>query len=163
GHANGQFPRPDLAERLERVLKVTQPDLVIACYGINCGIYQPLDPERFERYQEGIRRLKSQVEEAGATLVLITPPFFDDARAPRGFSYNAVLDEYSDWLLERRKEGWLVVDLHGPMAREVARRRMSDPEFTLQPDGVHPNAAGYWFVARQLIGWFGDAAAANAE
>ena len=28
GHAGGQFPRPDLAERLTRVLNATQPDLV---------------------------------------------------------------------------------------------------------------------------------------
>ena len=43
GHAGGKFPRPDLAERLDRVLRVARPDLVIACYGMNCGIYQPLD------------------------------------------------------------------------------------------------------------------------
>ena len=46
GHAGGQFPRPDLHERLDRVLRLTKPDLVIACYGINCGIYQPFDEGR---------------------------------------------------------------------------------------------------------------------
>src|SRR5688500_7174596 len=43
GHAGGAFPRPDLAERLERVLKTAKPDLVFACYGMNCGIYEPFD------------------------------------------------------------------------------------------------------------------------
>ena len=38
GHADGAFPRPDLHERLERVLKQTQPDLVFANYGMNDGI-----------------------------------------------------------------------------------------------------------------------------
>jgi hypothetical protein len=65
GHAGGQFPRPDLAERLKWVLAITKPDLVIACYGINCAIYEPFDEERFQKYQEGIQRLKSQVESAG--------------------------------------------------------------------------------------------------
>ena len=46
GHADGKSPRPDLAERLDRVLRVSRPDLVIACYGMNCGIYQPLDEQR---------------------------------------------------------------------------------------------------------------------
>ena len=39
GHAGGKFPRPDLHERLDRVLATTKPELVIACYGMNCGIY----------------------------------------------------------------------------------------------------------------------------
>jgi len=163
GHAGGQFPRPDLAERLDRVLAATKPDLVFACYGINCGIYQPLDDERFGRYQEGFRRLKERVEENKATLVVVTPPFYDDQRGKKPFSYNAVLDRYSQWLLDQREQGWLVVDLHGPMTAEVLRRRKDDPEFTFQPDAVHPNAEGHWFMASQLIRWFGDQASARAE
>lgn len=163
GHAGGAFPRPDLHERLQRVLKLTKPDLVIACYGINCGIYEPFDDERFERYQQGIEKLKERVEAAGAHLILVTPPYYDDKRAPKPFSYNAVLDRYSDWLLGQRKAGWQVIDLHGPMSREVARRRAADPEFTFQPDGVHPNDAGQWFVAQQLIRFFGDEEAAEKE
>lgn len=163
GHAGGRFPRPDLAERLDRVLALARPDLVFACYGINCGIYEPLDDGRFRRYREGIEQLKRKVEAAGATLVLITPPSYDDQRKKGPFSYNAVLDHYADWLLARRTDGWLVVDLHGPMTAELARRRQADPDFTFQPDAVHPNDEGHWFMARQLIRWFGDAEAAGAE
>ena len=163
GHAGGKFPRPDLAERLDRVLAITHPDLVFACYGINCGIYQPFDEERFSRYQYGVRTLKQKVEAAGATLVLITPPAYDDQRARKPFSYNAVLDRYAEWLLSQRKQGWLVVNLHGPMTAEVAERRITNPEFTFQPDAVHPNSAGHWFMASQLIRWFGDEQAANAD
>lgn len=162
GHAGGAFPRPDLAERLDRVLAATKPDLVVACYGINCGIYEPFDKGRFERYQQGIKRLKAAVEKVGSKFIVVTPPFYDDKRAPKSFSYNAVLDRYSDWLIGQRTEGWQVVDLHGPMTREVQKRRADKPEFTFQPDGVHPNEEGYWFVARQLIQWFGDERAAAA-
>ncbi len=162
GHAGGKFPRPDLAERLDRVLDLAKPDLVVACYGINCGIYEPFSEERFAKYQDGMKRLKARVEKTGATLILVTPPFYDDQRSPRAFSYNAVLDRYSDWLVGQRKEGWLVIDLHGPMTRFVAEKRKSDPKFTLQPDGVHPNDDGHWFIAQQLIAGFGDEAAAKA-
>jgi lysophospholipase L1-like esterase len=163
GHAGGQFPRPDLAERLDRVLKETKPDLVFACYGINCGIYQPFDEERFAKYQKGIANLKEQVEAAGAQLVLITPPLYDDARAKGKFSYNEVLDCYSAWLVSQREGEWNVVDLHSAMAQAVADRRKTSPEFTFQPDAVHPNAEGQWFMATQLIAWCGDDRAAAAK
>jgi lysophospholipase L1-like esterase len=163
GHAGGRFPRPDLAERLDRVLQATRPNLVVACYGINCGIYEPFDAARFARYQAGIQNLRERVARAGSRLVHITPPFYDDARAKKPFSYNAVLDRYSDWLLAQREMGWNVIDLHGPMTRYVTQRRLSEPEFTVQPDAVHPNAAGHWFIAQQVIRGFGDEQAAGAE
>lgn len=152
GHAGGKFPRPDLAERIDRVLATTKPDLVFACYGINCGIYQPFAEERLQRYQAGYRQLKQKVEAAGAKLIIITPPFYDDLRSPKaGFSYNEVLDKYSAWLISQRDQGWIVIDLHTPMTAEVRKRRESDPKFTLQPDGVHPNSDGHWSIARHLI------------
>ena len=163
GHAGGKFPRPDLAERLDRVLKAVQPDLVIACYGINCGIYLPFDESRFGKYQGGMKQLKATVEKAGAKFVVMTPPFYDDVRAPKNFSYNDVLDRFSDWLIGQRKEGWTVIDLHGPMTKAVRERRSTEPQFTVQPDGVHPNDAGHWFIAQQLIKWAGDEKSAAAE
>lgn len=162
GHAGGQFPRPDLAERLNRVLQTARPDLVIACYGINCGIYLPFDAERFAKYQQGLRNLKVAVEKTGARLILVTPPFFDGQRANKPY-YNDVLGRYSKWLLDRGADGWLVIDLHTAMTQEIARRRATQPEFTFQPDSVHPNEAGHWFMAQQIIRWFGDAKAAAAE
>lgn len=162
GHAGGQFPRPDLHERLDRVLRLTKPDLVIACYGINCGIYQPFDEGRFARYQQGIERLQQQVTQAGAKIVFLTPPFYDDQRAGSSWSYNGVLDQYSRWLVSQRERGWLVLDLHQRMTEEVRRRREADPGFTFQPDGVHPDEAGHWFIASQLILWLGDREASQA-
>lgn len=163
GHAGGKFPRPDLAERLARVLKLAKPDLVFACYGINCGIYKPFDEARFARYQAGMRELKKQVEAAGATLVIITPPTYDDQRGKQAFSYNGVLDRYSDWLLAQREQGWNVIDLHGPMTAALAKQRESNPAFTFQPDAVHPNESGHWFMAQVLIRASGDSKAADAE
>jgi lysophospholipase L1-like esterase len=163
GHAGGKFPRPDVAERLARVLQATKPDLVFACYGINCGIYQPLDEQRFAKFQQGYAKLKDAVEAAGATLVVITPPTFDDQRAKKEFSYNEVLDRYSAWLVAQRAQGWNVIDLHTAMTRELAERRKASPHFTFQPDAVHPNDAGHWFMASQLIAWCGDDRAAAAK
>ena len=157
GHAGGKFPRPDLFERLDRVLALAKPDLVFACYGMNCGIYLPFDGERFAKYQEGWKKLKTKVEAAGGKLIIITPPFYDDLRSPKqDFKYNAVLDLYSQWLVSLRESGWTVIDLHSAMTAVVKKQRETDPKFTLQPDGVHPSADGHWVMAQQLIAALGD-------
>ena len=58
GHAGGAFPRPDLHERLDRVLEKTKPDLLVACYGMNDGIYYPFSEDRFAKYKEGMLFLR---------------------------------------------------------------------------------------------------------
>ncbi|MFM8892441.1 MAG: family 16 glycoside hydrolase [Planctomycetia bacterium] len=167
GHANGTFPRPHLAERLERVLRVTRPDLVIACYGMNCGIYLPLDENRFARFQQGMQQLHDAVEKAGAGVIHLTPPVYDqrpDKPGPaRETDYDAVLDAYSRWLVGKRADGWMVIDVHGPMKAALAAARAKDPAAVFAADAVHPNDAGSWAIAQAVLAALGDAKAAAAE
>lgn len=171
GHAGGQFPRPDVHERLERVLSQAKPDLVVACYGMNCGMYYPLSDERFEKYQDGMRRLRKAAEAAGAKVLHVTPPVFDaepiKARTlPEGrdtypapfVGYDQVLTKYSEWLLARRADGWDVVDVHGPMSQHLAKMREKDPSYKLAGDGVHPSVAGHWIIAQPLLAHWGFSA-----
>jgi lysophospholipase L1-like esterase len=167
GHAGGQFPRPCLHERLDRVLAKTKPDLVVACYGMNDGIYYPFGEDRFRKFQEGIVRLADRVAAAKAALVLVTPPTFDPVplggrTLPLGKDeyrqpyegYDDVLGRYADWLLEKRKAGWQVAHLHGPMAAHLAIRRRQTPAYCLAGDGVHAGAVGHWLMAQQvLLAW----------
>lgn len=165
GHAGGRFPRPDLHERLGRVLQKTKPELVFACYGMNDGIYQPLDELRFAKFREGTERLHEQAEKAGAKIVHLTPPPFDGKRFPGGdgAKYDAVLAQYSRWLLGRRADGWDVVDLHGPMGDYVTARRQEVPGFALAGDGIHPGDLGHWLMARQVLLHLGAADVADAD
>ena len=169
GHAGGKFPRPELRERLDRVLSRAKPDLVVACYGMNDGIYYPFGEERFEKYQEGLRLLRDRAEAVHAKVLHLTPPVFDPVpikakTLPAGLAeytqpyegYDEVLGRYSDWLLARRADGWDVVDVHGPMKKLLADERGRDPNFRLAGDGVHINSTGHWVIAREiLIHWVG--------
>jgi lysophospholipase L1-like esterase len=151
GHAGGEFPRPDLHERLARVLKQTRPDLVFACYGMNDGIYLPFNEERFSKFKQGMTWLHEQVLNAGAGIVHVTPPTFDEVKGGHP-GYSAVLQDYSKWLLaQRTAASWDVVDLHGPMDSDLAERRKHDPGFAYAADGVHPNDLGHWIIARQIL------------
>jgi len=151
GHAGGQFPRPDLHERLARVLKETRPDLIFACYGMNDGIYLPLNEERFAKFREGMGRLHRQVTKAGAMIIHVTPPTFDEVKGGHA-GYSAVLGKYSEWLLgQRTLAGWDVVDLHGPMDAYLAHRRKAEPDFAYAADGVHANEVGHWIIAKNIL------------
>lgn len=164
GHAGGQFPRPTVHERLDRVLAKARPDLIVACYGMNCGMYYPFSEERFAKYREGMELLRKKAAAIGAKVVHITPPVFDPmpikARLlPAGLpeykqpfaGYNTVLDRYSEWLVGQRAQGWTVFDPHFPMAKFIAAERERDPAFKLAGDGVHINAAGHWLIAREVL------------
>ena len=155
GHAGGRFPRPDLHERLERVMEKAKPDLIIACYGMNCGIYKPLDEERFKPYRDGQIKLREVAKKHGAEVLHVTPPIFDN-RGKAGFDYDEVLTAYSKWLVEQRKEGWHVADLHSEMRAKVDAEKAKDPKFTAQRDRIHPNGPGHWMMTRSPIAYSGD-------
>lgn len=149
-HMKHGFPRPDLHERLSRVLERTKPDVVFACYGMNDGIYMPFDEERFQKYKEGMIWLRAQVEKTGSKMIHVTPPIYDEVKGEQR-DYNLVLNCYSNWLLEQRSAGWEVVDVHGPMDCNLALERKRNPDFAYADDGVHPGSAGHWVIAKQIL------------
>lgn len=148
GHAGGAFPRPCLDERLGRVLQEFKPSHVIACYGMNDGIYQPEDKARTDAFRKGAEKLKADVEKAGARMVFITPPLFKaDKPAEDAQHYDAVLDSYADWLNGRTKAGWQVIDIRPHLKESVAREKKTNPAFVYAGDDIHPGDAGHRFIA----------------
>ena len=137
------YPRPNVHDRLDAVLAKTRPDLVVACYGMNDGIYYPFDAERFAKYQAGYRKLIADCEKAGAKVVLMTPSPFDPkplkdkvlAKGAEKYSWlkpyadydDDVLKRYSEWLVTYRDKGYLVVDAHTAMRAHLDRMRKIRP------------------------------------
>ncbi|MEY2877739.1 MAG: hypothetical protein RLZZ15_119 [Verrucomicrobiota bacterium] len=154
GHAGGKFPRPDLHERLARVLAQTKPDPIFACYGMNDGIYQPLAEERFAKFRDGITRLHEAATHAGARIIHVTPPVFDELHG-KFPGYDGVLARYAEWLVSQRAAGWTVIDLHTAMRAALDERRRADPKFTFARDSVHPDDAGHWIMARAILAGLG--------
>jgi lysophospholipase L1-like esterase len=150
-HANGAFPRPCLFERLGRLLERVKPEVVFACYGMNDGIYLPLDPERFAAFRDGVTKLIEQCRAAGVQeIFLITPPIYDLAAKAGEFNYDSVLTEYAAWEKTLKMPGVHVIDLHSAMRR--ARDARTEP---FSKDRVHPGDEGHLLIARTVLATLG--------
>ena len=154
------FPRPFIGDRIDRSLALTKPDLLFVCYGMNDASALPEGPEGLRRYSEAITRIRETALRTGAKrVVFCTAPVYDPVKpiAPDQNPHERNLVTYRDWLLSKRAEGWDVVDIHGPMRRDLDEARKTNPTFRLQPDGVHPDRAGHWVMAREILAQFFNA------
>lgn len=162
------FPRPTVQERIDRVLEKLKPDVVVACYGMNDGIYHPFSEDRFKRYQSGIKELITKVKKTGAKLILLTPPPFDplpmqkkqklvdkDSKQFAWFliykDYDAVLEKYSQWIMTLSDEVDALIDIRTPVLEFQTAQRKKNPEFTMSGDGVHFNKTCHRIIAKTLV------------
>jgi len=163
------FPRPNVMERLDRALEKTKPDVVVACYGMNDGIYHPFDKTRFEAYQNGINAIIKKVDRAGAKLILLTPPPFDPMPGrlagklvpadAKEFSWKTiyenydseVLKRYAEWILAQRSRVLSVVDTHTTVSDYVAQKRKTEPGFAFSKDGVHFDKLGHRVFTQAIL------------
>jgi lysophospholipase L1-like esterase len=161
------FPRPCVQERLQHALDMVKPQVVVACYGMNDGIYHPQSAERMQAFEHGIDKLIAAAHAVGAQVVLLTPPQFDAlpvrekvvpaSAADFGFmapyaGYDDVLADYARWEMQLPKSEATVIDLHEPMDAYIAKQRAKEPDFTFaKKDGIHPNAAGHLLMAQILL------------
>jgi lysophospholipase L1-like esterase len=162
------FPRPNVHERLERALAAVKPDVVVACYGMNDGIYFPFSESRFQQYQDGINLLIEKVHSSGAKLVLLTPPPFDalplrdagkllpDGRDDYAWfaiyeNYDQVIAKYGQWLMQQKDRVEMVVDLHTPITEFWNSQRKTNPKFTVAADGVHCDTNGHRSIAEVVL------------
>ena len=150
-HAGGRFPRPCLFERLGRLLEKARPEIVIACYGMNDGIYMPLDEERFTAFKKGVHQLIEDCRMAGVNQIfLVTPPIYDLPPGTEGFNYDSVLTAYGEWEKTLNNEAVRVIDLHTPMSKARVER---DAPFSR--DRVHPGEEGHWLMAQVILDGIG--------
>ena len=156
-----------MLERIDRVLDKANPDIVIACYGMNDGIYHPYSDERAKAYYDGMNMLISKCKASGAKVVIITPPAFD-AKSAKGIvpadaklfgyktpyeGYNDVLVRYGKWISER--DDIIVIDVNPPLAKWLQEKHGQDAGFR-SGDGVHPNKVGYMGLAIAILGGMGE-------
>ena len=149
------FGRPQLSERLARVLTAAKPDVLIACYGMNDGDNLPPGEAGTKRFAAAASHLRDAAMKAGVKrVVLCTPPVFDVKAKNGNPQHEENIQSYASWLLTKKAEGWEVVDIHGPMRRALDEARAKDPTFKFSGDGVHPGREGHWLMASSILTQF---------
>lgn len=161
------YPRPNVHERLERALAKVEPDVVVACYGMNDGIYAPFSEARLAKYQDGLLKLVSRCREGGLRVYLVTSPPFDPdpvrkiLRTPNAtefgwtgpyFKYEEeVLARYGAWVKTLEGVGFTAIDAHSPILAHLAKARREGEDYRLAGDGVHLDASGHWLIAQAIL------------
>lgn len=151
----------DALQRLQADVTDFKPKYVSILLGMNDGRYQPFNREIFEKYQRDMNEVVTQLMEAGAAPILMSPTMFDSraaslGRRPRSpemlAEYNSVLAYFGRWLQHQATEsGTAYVDMYGPLNRITLEQRKEDAEFTLIRDAVHPDAPGQVVMALAMI------------
>ncbi len=164
------WPRPDVHERIGRIIDKLEFDWAVVCYGVNDGIYHPFDKGRFEAFKGGVTRLANKLAEGGAKVILVSPIPFDAGSVdpaqllPAGGGdygfrtpyrdYNQVMLRYADWVESFGGPAEIKVNITRPVTDAIADRRAREPGFKTG-DGVHPNAEGSLLIAKVLLEAFG--------
>ena len=172
--------RPCLFTRLDKELADAKPKWVVACYGINDGIYHPFSDQRFAAYQAGVAILIKKVQASGARLVLLTaPPYAKpgpefprgtsaveaakllakanaDAVAeadkdPRKFGYTSPYAYYDDVMAHYAK--WLLAlnGRHDVHVIDLRQPMLARLQETHDGDPIHPNQVGHELMAKAFL------------
>ena len=167
--------RPNIHDRLDRALQLTSPDWVFVCYGMNDGIYHPVEPRIVQAYRDGLDSLIAKIHASGARVILVTPPSFDpesptvrkrlaEATDDEPYGYRRPFEKY-DQTLERLSEVVQsmadrpgvdrVIDLHRATDAYLLAAKQHDPAY-VYGDGVHPPVDGHLVIAAALLQGLGE-------
>jgi len=185
--------RPCLFARLDKELADAKPDWVVACYGINDGIYHPYNEKRFAAYQAGVVTLIKKVQASGARLVLLTAPPYakpgpefpkgtsaaeadkllakanaeaesEAEKNPRKFGYMSPYAYYDNVMAQYAT--WLLTlnGLNDVHVVDLRAPMLSSLEKTHDGDPIHPNETGHGIMAKAFLAeWPAISAAAGKQ
>lgn len=156
----------DALARFEDDVAAFEPDFVTILLGMNDGQYEPYNDETFTTYRNGMTDILERLKKTGAESAALSPTMFDHHQLAlqqknpdfrfgnREFfdNYNSLMGYYSGWLREeanQRKTPF--VNFWGALNDFTSAARLTEPDFTLVEDAIHPGAAGQFIMAFEIL------------
>lgn len=147
-------PRPYLFDRIDGLLENVAVDIVMFCYGINCGIYGEPSQRLFDSYKIGVLSFLEKAKAKNIKALLLTPPPLTLETVPVEIDIEAeftwlnpypkydkeVLQEFKKTILAIEHEALIAcIDIHTPLLKNQAACYANDP--------IHPNTNGHQLIA----------------
>jgi lysophospholipase L1-like esterase len=160
----------DVLARFDDDIAAFKPTIATVLLGMNDGSYKDFDAAVFKTYSTDMLKLMDKLDALKCQVILMSPTMFDHkawakriqekpeyAKGRDPSNYNAVLAYYGKWLQEvAQQRGYRFVDLYGPLNTFTVAQRQSNPDFTLVPDAIHPEADGQFVMAYNLLRQCGE-------
>lgn len=144
--------------RLARDVLAYEPTVLTVMLGMNDGRVRPFDPQAFDAYTTGYRRIVDTVKgrRPGVRITLLHPSPYDDVTRPPDFAggYNDVLVRYGAFVRELAASHALeVADLNAPVVKVLSRAHAADPAAArrLIRDRIHPGPQVTLVMAQALL------------
>jgi len=153
--------------RFDRDVAAFEPKYVTILLGMNDGSYRRFEQDIFDAYERDMAGLMDRLTKLGATTIAMGPSMYDSrvarTKPPRWLKdqeqvkqatryYNAVLAFYGTWLRDEAiHRGMGYVDMIAPLSGHTTQTRLKEPDFTVIPDAVHPDANGQAIMAFSLL------------
>lgn len=160
------FPRPNVNDRMEGILKTFEPDFAIIMYGMNDAIYKPFVEENAKQFREGLDKVIKALKQRSIAVKLCTPPCFDKHSSRSKLlsreeslsgmegiyiDYNDTLKQYADIIKsEYASRVDCIIDVYTATNDYIAARRQTNPNYN-SGDGVHPNLEVNYVMANCVL------------
>jgi lysophospholipase L1-like esterase len=151
-------PRPYLFSRLDHELSRQKIDVMLFCYGINCGIYGKPSQKLFDSFKIGVLSFLEKAKAKNIKAILLTPPPLTLETVPikintdKAFTWlnpypnydKEVLQVFKKSILELQHEALITtIDIHSPLLESQSDCYDKDP--------IHPNLEGHQLIAQTIV------------
>lgn len=153
GAGIGGHKVPDLEKRLDRDVISKKPTVVVIYIGINDVWHSTRNAGTSkDKFESGLHSLIKRCNDAGARVILCTASVIGE-KTDGSNDLDKMLDEYCGISRKVAKDSKTqLIDLRAAFWADLkTSNKMNEYKGILTTDGVHLNAAGNQFVAKQML------------